>query len=50
MVVRIGELQDGFVQIDRDEDGTFHGWVLVTDLSPTFTKRPDPRLRPAPGR
>jgi glycoside hydrolase-like protein len=39
-VVRIGDERGGFVQVDRDEDGTYDGWVLVTDLSPTFAKRP----------
>ncbi len=39
-VVRIGEEQAGFVEVDRDEDGTFDGWTLIADLSPTFAARP----------
>ena len=39
-VVRIGQEQNGFVQVDPDEDGTYDGWTLVTDLSSTFAKRP----------
>jgi hypothetical protein len=39
-VVRIGAEQGGFVQIDRDEDGTYDGWILLTNLSPTFAERP----------
>jgi len=39
-VVRIGEQQGAFVQIDRNEDGAFDGWVRASSLSPTFALRP----------
>ncbi len=39
-VVRIGEEQGGFVQVDRDEDGIYDGWTALSDLSPSFSERP----------
>jgi hypothetical protein len=39
-VVRIGEQQGAFVQIDRDEDGVFDGWVRASSLSASFAERP----------
>jgi hypothetical protein len=40
-VVRIGREQEGFVEVDRDEDGVYDGWTLMTNLSPSFAERPE---------
>jgi len=40
-VVRIGKEQEGFVEIDRDEDGIYDGWTLSANLSRTFGNRPE---------
>ena len=39
-VVRIGQEQGDFVQVDRDEDGAYDGWARSANLSPTFSERP----------
>src|SRR5262249_42104874 len=39
-VVRIGEQQGAFVQVDRNEDGVFDGWVRASSLSQSFAERP----------
>ena len=39
-VVRVGQEQENFVQVDRDEDGVYDGWALSANLSPTFSERP----------
>ena len=39
-IVRVGQEQGNFVQVDRDEDGAYDGWVLSANLSPTFSERP----------
>jgi glycoside hydrolase-like protein len=40
-VVRIGEEQEGFVEVDRNEAGIYDGWTLLANLSPTFAERPE---------
>jgi Domain of unknown function (DUF1906) len=39
--VRIGKEQEGFVEVDRNEDGDFDGWTLLANLSPTLAERPE---------
>ena len=39
-VVRVGQEQGDFVQVDRDEDGAYDGWARSANLSPTFSERP----------
>jgi hypothetical protein len=38
--VRIGKEQEGFVEVDRDEDGVYDGWIASANLSPSFAERP----------
>ncbi len=40
-VVRIGAEQEGFVEVDRNEDGVYDGWALLANLSPTLAVRPE---------
>ena len=39
--VRIGEQRGSVVEVDHDDDGTMDGWTAVSNLTPSFSVKPE---------